>query len=140
MNTVTLSRSIDGSADAVRDAVGDLQSFTEAAGFDGVTVEDDVVTITNHVGLLEIQLELVVTRDDPETLVLEQRDGIFESMTTWYTVTGDTESCEVTAETEFALDVAIVGQVLDATVIERQRSTELTRQLDWLQEQFGGGS
>jgi hypothetical protein len=140
MNTVTLSRSVDGSAESVREAIGDLQAFTEAAGFDGVAVEDDVVTITNHVGLLEIQLELVVTRDEPETLVLEQRDGIFESMTTWYTVTGDTESCEVTAETEFALDVAVVGQVLDATVIERQRSTELTRQLDWLQERFEGGS
>ena len=139
MNTVTLSRSVDGSAESVREAIGDLQAFTEAAGFDGVTVEDDVVTITNHVGLLELQLELVVTRDEPETLVLEQRDGIFESMTTWYTVTGDTESCEVTAETEFALDVAIVGQVLDATVIKRQRSTELTRQLDWLQERFGDG-
>jgi carbon monoxide dehydrogenase subunit G len=135
MNTVTLSRSVDAPAETVREAIADLQAFTEAAGFDGVTVEDDVVTITNHVGLLEIQLELVVTRDDPETLVLEQRDGIFESMTTWYTVTGDTESCEVTAETEFGLDVAIVGQVLDATVIKRQRTHELTAQLDWLEQQ-----
>ncbi len=115
--------------------MADLEAFTAAAGFDDVVVEGDTVTITNHVGFLELSLELVVTTDDPETLVLEQTDGIFESMTTRYTVSGDSESCEVTAETEFALDVAIVGQVLDSTVIERQRTRELTGQLDWLERQ-----
>ncbi|MFD1645814.1 SRPBCC family protein [Haloarchaeobius litoreus] len=140
MNTVTLSRSIDAPAETVREAMADLQAFTEAAGFDDVAVDGDEVVITNHVGLLELQLELVVTVDEPDRLVLDQRDGIFESMETRYTVTGDTESCEVTAETDFALDVAIVGAVLDATVIERQRSAELTRQLDWLQERFEDGS
>ena len=135
MNTVSPSRSVDGSVDSVRSAMADLEAFTEAAGFDEVVVEGDTVTITNHVGLLELSLDLVVTTDEPETLVLEQTDGIFESMTTRYTVTGDTESCEVTAETEFALDVAIVGQVLDSTIIERQRTRELTAQLDWLERQ-----
>ncbi|WP_440989670.1 SRPBCC family protein [Haloarchaeobius baliensis] len=135
MNTVSLSRSVDGSVESVRSAMADLEAFTAAAGFDDVVVEGDTVTITNHVGFLELSLELVVTTDDPETLVLEQTDGIFESMTTRYTVSGDSESCEVTAETEFALDVAIVGQVLDSTVIERQRTRELTGQLDWLERQ-----
>ncbi|WP_256301428.1 SRPBCC family protein [Haloarchaeobius salinus] len=140
MNTVSLSRSVEGSADSVRDAMADLEAFTEAAGFDGVVVDGDTVHITNHVGLLELTLDLVVTTDERETLELEQTDGIFESMTTRYTVTGDTESCEVTAETEFALDVAIVGQVLDATVIKRQRTRELVGQLDWLERQVSGAS
>lgn len=133
MNSVSLSRSVDRSVRSVRDSMADLEAFTEAAGFDEVVVEGDSVSITNHVGLLELSLDLVVVEDEPETLVLEQTDGIFESMTTRYTVAGDTDSCEVTAETEFALDVAIVGQVLDATVIRRQRSRELENQLDWLE-------
>lgn len=133
MNSVSLSRSVDRSVQSVREEMADLEAFTEAAGFDEVVAEGDRVSITNHVGLLELSLDLVVVEDEPETLVLEQTDGIFESMTTRYTVTGDTDSCEVTAETEFALDVAIVGQVLDATVIERQRTRELENQLDWLE-------
>ena len=133
MNSVSLSRSVDRSVQSVRESMADLEAFTEAAGFDEVVVEGDTVTITNHVGLLELSLDLVVVEDEPESLVLELTDGIFESMTTWYTVTGDTESCEVTAETEFALDVAVVGQVLDATVIRRQRTKELENQLDWLE-------
>jgi hypothetical protein len=35
--------------------------------------------------------------------------------------------------TEFALDVEIVGATLDATIIARQRRTELERQFDYLE-------
>lgn len=133
MNSVSLSRSVDAPVDAVRDDMDDLAAFTEAAGFDDVRVDGDTVHITNHVGLLEIELELVVTESTPTRLVLEQRDGIFEHMETVYTVDGDRGSCEVAAETTFALDVALVGQVLDATVIQRQRTRELAAQLDWLE-------
>nr|WP_256335738.1 hypothetical protein [Halopenitus persicus] len=56
-------------------------------------------------------------------------------MTTSYTVTAADGGSEVTATTEFALDVAIVGDVLDATVIKRQRRRELEAQFDWLEAQ-----
>jgi len=55
-------------------------------------------------------------------------------MRTAYTVTSDPNGSEVVATTEFALDVAIIGDVLDSTVIKRQRRTELTAQFDWLEE------
>ncbi|SDY75892.1 hypothetical protein SAMN05216564_10994 [Halopenitus persicus] len=64
-----------------------------------------------------------------------QQEGIFEAMTTSYTVTAADGGSEVTATTEFALDVAIVGDVLDATVIKRQRRRELEAQFDWLEAQ-----
>ncbi|GAB3685061.1 hypothetical protein GCM10028857_14910 [Salinarchaeum chitinilyticum] len=45
----------------------------------------------------------------------------------------DPSGTEVTATTEFAMDVPLVGGILDATVIKRQRRTELAAQLDWLE-------
>jgi hypothetical protein len=42
---------------------------------------------------------------------------------------------EVRATTEFAVDVALVGEILDATVIKRQRRKELEAQFDYLERQ-----
>jgi hypothetical protein len=53
-------------------------------------------------------------------------------MVTTYAVTGDQKSTTVVAETEFSLDVAFVGPVLDSTVIKRQRRRELNAQLAYL--------
>ncbi|WP_251133223.1 hypothetical protein [Halorubrum sp. 2020YC2] len=44
----------------------------------------------------------------------------------------------MTATTAFALDVAVIGDFLDATVIERQRRAELSAQFDWLEAHCAG--
>ncbi|WP_241154865.1 hypothetical protein [Halorubrum sp. CSM-61] len=54
-------------------------------------------------------------------------------MRTTHAVSSAPDGSEVEATTAFTPDVAIVGDVLDATVIERQRRTELTAQFDWLE-------
>jgi len=56
-------------------------------------------------------------------------------MQTVYTVTEVDGGSEVTATTEFALDVALVGEILDTTVIKRQRRHELESQFDRLAHQ-----
>jgi len=62
--------------------------------------------------------------------------GVLEqSMQTVYTVTEVDGGSEVTATTEFALNVALVGEILNATVIKRQRRHELESQFDWLTDQ-----
>jgi len=133
METVSVSRSFEGSTDVVRDAMTDLKPFMEAAGFDEVVVDDDHIQIANHVGLLTIELELRCI-DTDEVLAYEQVDGIFESMETRYTLSGGNGTVTVTATTDFALDVAMVGSILDGTVISRQRRKELTAQFDYLEE------
>ncbi|WP_096388949.1 SRPBCC family protein [Halopenitus persicus] len=144
MQSVTLTRWIDADPTSVADAMADLEPFMAAAGFDEVTVDGDRIAVANRVGIATIELTLEVTEgldgDDsladaepPFTLEYVQREGIFEAMTTSYTVTAADGGSEVTATTEFALDVAIVGDVLDATVIKRQRRRELEAQFDWLE-------
>ncbi len=116
----------------------DLESFMLAAGFTEVTVDGDDMHLENQVGLATVTLDLRVVDTDAD-LAYEQADGFFEVMDTEYRVepVGDGAS-EVTATTDFALDVALVGQILDSTVIKRQRRHELEQQFDWLEEQFGG--
>jgi hypothetical protein len=80
-----------------------------------------------------VELTLTVLEDADAALAYEQRDGMFESMRTTYEVAETDDGSTVTATTEFALDVALVGEVLDATVIKRQRHKELTAQFDWLE-------
>lgn len=66
----------------------------------------------------------------------EQRQGIFESMMTEYTVEAVEGGTEVTAVTEYsALDLPVLGEMIDSTVILRQRSKELNNQFDWLVDQ-----
>jgi len=133
MEEVTVTRWLDVSPEAVRDTIRDVGPFMEAAGFDEVTVEDGTIHITNMVGILTMELALAVLEDADAALAYEQRDGMFESMRTTYEVAGTDDGSTVTATTEFALDVALVGEVLDATVIKRQRRRELTAQFDWLE-------
>jgi carbon monoxide dehydrogenase subunit G len=133
MNSVTLSRRIDAPPAAVRDSMNRIDPFMRASGFDDVTVDGETVRVANDVGIATVELTLELV-DRPEAdLAYEQRDGIFEEMRTTYAVTPVPDGSEVEATTEFALDVAIVGDVLDATVIERQRRAELTAQFDWLE-------
>ena len=132
METVSLSRSFEGDPETVREAMLDLGPFMGAAGFDEVAVDGEEMTITNHVGLLTIELDLRCVETDG-VLAYEQVDGIFETMTTRYTLEAGESTVTVMATTDFALDVDIVGSILDGTIISRQRRKELTAQFDYLE-------
>jgi len=139
MQSVTVSRAVDAPSARIRDAMEDLVPFMRAAGFDDVTVDGDEVHLRNRVGIATI--ELTVERvDDPEAaLAYEQREGIFESMRTVYHLDDAAEGgTRVEATTDFALDVALVGDLLDATVIKRQRRKELDAQFDYLEAAVDG--
>lgn len=133
MKTVTVGRTIDGDPDRVRAAISDVGPFMRAANFSDVTVDGDVVHISNHVGLATIELTLEVVADAHAVLAYEQRDGIFDAMTTRYTLAETTDGVEVEATTEFAVQARLVGPLLDATVVSRQRRKELNAQFDYLE-------
>lgn len=136
MHTVSVSRTFDAEPEAVRAAMDDVAAFMRGAEFDEVTRDGDRMTISNHVGLFDIELVLELVDSDAD-LAYEQREGIFEAMRTEYHVEDDTDGTTVTATTEHeALDLAVLGPVLDSTVIERQRKTELRAQFDWLADQL----
>lgn len=133
MGDVSVSRTFDAAPDDVRAAMEDLEAFMEGAEFDEVSYDGDTLVINNSVGLFGIELVLDVVDADGAALAYEQREGVFESMYTEYTVESDGEETTVTAWTEFTTtDLAVIGTVLDETVVTRQRRTELTAQFDWL--------
>ncbi|WP_049936366.1 SRPBCC family protein [Haloplanus natans] len=138
MQTVTVMRTIDAPAAAVRDAITDLEPFMRAAGFDEVTVDGDDIHIGNRVGIATIELDLERVDAPDAVLAYEQRAGIFESMRTVYGVEAvDAGRTRVEATTDFALDVALVGDLMDATIIRRQRTKELDAQFDHLETTLG---
>lgn len=132
MQSVTVSRVVEADSETLAELVTDVGPFMRAAGFDEVTVDGDRFTIRNHVGLLTIELDLEVVESDA-VLAYEQREGIFEAMETRYELEEREDHTEVRAATTFALDIALVGEVMDATVIKRQRRKELTAQFDYLE-------
>jgi hypothetical protein len=134
METVTVSRTISAPESTLRGAITDVEPFMRAAGFDEVVVEGDEIRITNRVGIAEIQLTLGTIDVPDAVLAYEQRDGLFEAMRTVYRLEDAGEGgVHVEAETNFALDVALVGELLDATVVSRQRRRELDAQFDYLE-------
>lgn len=138
MQTVTVSRMIDAPADAVRNAIVDVEPFMRSAGFDDVTVEGDEIRLVNRVGIATIELTLERVDDPDALLAYEQREGIFDSMRTVYHIAdAGTEGTRVEATTDFSLDVALVGDLLDATIIRRQRRKELEAQFDHLDATLG---
>ncbi|KAA9398789.1 SRPBCC family protein [Haloarcula sp. CBA1130] len=135
MERVSLTRTVPADPETVTALITDVAPFMRAAGFDGVTLDGDDLGITNRVGLFEIELDLEIVETDA-VLRYEQRQGIFESMMTEYTVEAVDGGTEVTATTEYnALDLPVLGEMIDSTVISRQRTKELNRQFDWLVEQ-----
>lgn len=136
METVSVEQSFEASPEIVRQLVTDVEPFIQACGFDHVSVDGSRVHIENSVGLASIELELNVVDQQDAVLAYEQRDGIFEEMTTRYELAWEDGTTKVTAVTEFALDVALVGMILDATVIKRQRRKELTAQFDYLADEI----
>jgi carbon monoxide dehydrogenase subunit G len=135
MERVSLTRTVPADPETVTDLITDVAPFMRAAGFDEVTLDGDDLAIENRVGLFEIELDLELVETDA-VLRYEQRQGIFESMMTEYTVEAVDAGTDVTATTEYsALDLPVLGEMLDSTVISRQRTKELNRQFDWLIEQ-----
>jgi carbon monoxide dehydrogenase subunit G len=137
MQTVTVTRTIAAPAEAVREAILDVEPFMRAAGFDEVTVDGDGIHLTNRVGIATIELGLEIVDDPTAVLAYEQREGIFESMRTEYHIETVTDGTRVEATTDFALDVALVGDLLDSTIIRRQRRKELDAQFDHLEATLG---
>lgn len=135
MESVTISRTFEATPDAIRDAMNDIGPFTKAAGFDDVTVDGTRTDVANQVGIATLELTLRLLENHSSDRAYEQQEGIFEEMTTEYEVSETEDRSEVTATTVFALDVALVGDVLDSTIIKRQRQKELTAQFDWLEQQ-----
>jgi len=135
MQSVTVSRRVEAPPERVRVAMDDLEAFMLAAGFTDVTVDGDEMHLENQVGLATVTLDLRLVETDAD-LAYEQADGFFETMDTEYRVESVGEGVsEVTATTDFELDVALVGQILDATVIKRQRRHELEAQFDWVADE-----
>lgn len=137
METVSVSRSLDASREAIETVMADLRTFMAAAGFDEVTVEGEQFTIENSVGLLTIDLRLGLL-DSDAALAYEQVEGIFESMETRYVVEERGGTATVTATTEFAVDARLVGPLLDSTIVARQRRRELRKQFDYLEATIEG--
>lgn len=136
MERVTVSRDIDAPPDELQSAMTDVAAFMRAAGFDEVEVDGDRISITNHVGVLTIELDLRRIDEPDAALAYEQVDGIFETMETRYALEAADGGTIVTATTEFALDASLVGPILDATIIARQRRRELDAQFDYLEERY----
>lgn len=136
MQTVTVTRTIDAPPEAVERELADLEPFMEAGGFTEVHVDGDRIDIRNAVGIISIELTLDVVDREGTSLTYVQRDGIFSEMETRYVVEARDDGCEVTATTEFEVDVQYLGPVFDATVVKRQRRLELDRQFDYLEEQL----
>lgn len=132
MEAFSMERTFDADPARVRELVTDVGPFIRACGFDSVAVDGSTVTIENSVGLATIELELELVEREGAVLAYEQREGIFQEMTTWYELDGENGQSTLSATTEFELDVALVGMILDATVIRRQRRKELTAQFDWV--------
>jgi len=137
MHSVSVSREVAAPPDAIRERMQDVGAFMRAAAFDEVVVEGDRIELENGVGIATIELTLELIDEPGAALAYRQRDGIFEEMVTRYTLEETEKGTEVTAETGFAIDVALVGKLLDATVIERQRRRELEQQFDWLEQELG---
>jgi ribosome-associated toxin RatA of RatAB toxin-antitoxin module len=112
----------------------DLEAFMRAAGFDEATVDGDEIGLVNRVGIATIELTLECIDDPDAVLAYEQTEGIFESMRTVYHLDdADSGGTRIEATTDFSLDVALVGDLLSATVVKHQRRRELDAQFDYLE-------
>lgn len=134
MEEVTVQRGLSAPPDGVRNAVQDVKPFMQAAGFDEVHVDNNTIRVSNQVGIVSIELTLEVVDHSDADLAYQQQDGLFEEMQTTYTITPSDPETKISATTSFALDIAIVGEVLDSTIIKRQRRKELSAQFDWLED------
>lgn len=134
METIELEHTVNAPIQDVREAMLELEPFMRASGFDEVDIDGDRLDISKALGLLRISLTLDRIDDPDVDLAFEQVDGIFEAMTTTYSLTDRDDKTDVTAVTEFALD-APGGELLDATLVKRQRRREIEAQFDYLDDE-----
>lgn len=134
METVTVTQRIDAPAAAIRNAMADTGPFMRAAGFDDVYIEDEYIEVSNTVGIATIELTLEILNDIDADFGYRQESGIFNDMRTTYTVIPCDNGNEVSAATDFELQMPLGGDILDSTIIKRQRRKELGSQIDWLRD------
>lgn len=135
METVTVSRRIDAPPERVREAMADTEAFMLAGGFDDATVEEDTVELENTVGFATMTLVLDRVEGNAD-FNYEQGEGVFDEMTTSYDATPADDGTRVCAVTEFELGTSVIGDVLDSTVIRRQRISEIESQFDYLEDEL----
>lgn len=138
MQTVTVTREFDAPPPAIREAMADREAFMKAGGFAEVDVDGDTIHLKNTVGLfLLLELELDIVEREGADLAYVQRDGIFRDMETAYEIVelADGAGTEVRATTDFEIDVDYAGPLLDASIVSRKRRLELSRQLDYLEDE-----
>jgi hypothetical protein len=134
MQTVSLSREFDAEPADVRALVEDVEAFTKAGGFDEVIVDGTRIKLTNGVGIATMELTLEIETNADAALAYRQVEGIFAEMETRYEIEETPTGSRLTGTTSFELDVGLVGGILDATVIKRQRRKEIDAQFDWVEE------
>ncbi len=134
MAKVEIEWHLEASPQAVRDVVADVESFMLAAGFDEVRVEEERLHLEMVLGIARMDLTLKFIDNHPSVLAYEQIDGIFESMMTYYEVEAEDSGSLIRGVTEFQLG-GVVGSILDATIIKRQRTREFESQFEWLEQQ-----
>lgn len=136
MQTISLSRDYDTDPEDVRALVEDVKAFTEAGGFDEVDVDGTRIKLRNGVGIATMELTLEIDTEADAALAYRQEEGIFAEMETRYEVEQTATGSRLTGTTSFELDVTLVGDILDATVIKRQRRKEIEAQFDWVEEEL----
>ncbi|QFU84748.1 SRPBCC family protein [Natronorubrum aibiense] len=136
METVSMSRRFNTDPNTLQALITDVEPFMYGAGFDRVDRTGSVLELENSVGLATITLELELVDEPDAVLAYEHREGIFDQMTTRYELDTYGNHTELTATTAFELEMALVGMILDATVIKRQRRKELAAQFDYLAEKI----
>lgn len=135
METVTVSRTVDAAPERVRELVADVEPFMIAGGFTDVTVEDGVVHLENQLGFATMTLT-VALRDDGAALSFVQQEGMFDEMDARYEVEPDGDRSRVVATTDFELGTTVVGDLLDGTIVRRQRIREIEGQFDYLEDEL----
>lgn len=136
MGSVSVSQWFDAPPAAVEAVLADDEPLLRAAGFDEVDVDGTTVEVSTRIGLAELSLTLQRVEPDDAVVAYEQREGFFEEMRTAYAVRPTDGGSRVTATTTFELPVPLVGDVLDATVVERKRRRELDAQLGYIQQRL----
>lgn len=137
METVTVKRAFAAPPDAVRELVReDVPAFVRASGFDRVTHEDGLYSVSRDIGIATLELTLERVESD-SLLEFEQTEGLFDRMWTEYRLESTLEGCELLATTEFTLG-GVLAPVLDPTMISTQRQREFDRQFDYVASNVEG--
>lgn len=136
MEQVTRSRFYATASRRVRETIRmDVPAFIRASGYDSVTVEGDSYTVSRHIGFATFELTLERVESDA-VLAFEGTEGLFDRMWTEYRLEPAEDGCELIAHTEFSLG-GVLGPIVDATMINRQRQREFELQFEYVDTNLG---